>query len=232
VHFSRSVDHVGLFAQDVESIRIAAELLCQAWRPAPEPIFLPRLGVPDGPYLEQTEPEALASFESHLAKLSDAGCTIRRLPLFGDIENIKQLHQNMVYGEFAREHREICIRYGHLLKPGTAQMAEEGMKVTDDELSRARGHCAVLRSELELRMAHEAIDLWVCPAATGPAPEGIHSTGNPNMNLPWTHVGMPVITLPAGKAANGLPLGVQLVGSFGADENLLVWSRMLAEISY
>ena len=47
--------------------------------------------------------------------------------------------------------------------------------------------------------------------------------------MPWTHAGMPVITLPAGRSENGLPLGLQFVAPFGADENLLAWTQMLAD---
>ena len=78
-------------------------------------------------------------------------------------------------------------------------------------------------------MTAAKIDLWVCPSACGPAPKGIHATGDPNMNLPWTHAGLPVITLPAGWADNGLPLGLQFIAPFGADELLLSWSQMLAD---
>ena len=48
------------------------------------------------------------------------------------------------------------------------------------------------------------------------------------MNLPWTHAGMAVITLPAGQAKNGLPLGLQFIAPFGADELLLAWCQVLA----
>jgi Asp-tRNA(Asn)/Glu-tRNA(Gln) amidotransferase A subunit family amidase len=44
------------------------------------------------------------------------------------------------------------------------------------------------------------------------------------MNLPWTHAGMPAVTLPAG-ASDGLPLGLQLSARFGADEQLLAWAE-------
>jgi Asp-tRNA(Asn)/Glu-tRNA(Gln) amidotransferase A subunit family amidase len=56
---------------------------------------------------------------------------------------------------------------------------------------------------------------------------GLESTGDPVMNLPWTHGGLPAINLPVGQAANGLPLGLQLVGRWWADENLLAWAETL-----
>jgi Asp-tRNA(Asn)/Glu-tRNA(Gln) amidotransferase A subunit family amidase len=50
------------------------------------------------------------------------------------------------------------------------------------------------------------------------------------MNLPWTHAGMPAVSLPAGHTANGLPLGLQCIGAYMADESLLNWVNPIAEI--
>ncbi|NLJ46729.1 MAG: amidase, partial [Treponema sp.] len=55
----------------------------------------------------------------------------------------------------------------------------------------------------------------------GPAPEGMDSTGDPVMNLPWTHAGLPTLSLPAGVFPNGLPAGLQIAAPFGRDEHLL-----------
>jgi Asp-tRNA(Asn)/Glu-tRNA(Gln) amidotransferase A subunit family amidase len=82
----------------------------------------------------------------------------------------------------------------------------------------------MVRRDLETRMADFNIDLWISPAATGPAPEGIDSTGDSAMNLPWTHAGLPTVTIPAGTAANGLPLGLQCASAFRTDEQLLQWA--------
>jgi Asp-tRNA(Asn)/Glu-tRNA(Gln) amidotransferase A subunit family amidase len=37
----------------------------------------------------------------------------------------------------------------------------------------------------------------------------------------WTFLGNPCVTLPGCKGPNGLPVGVQLVGALGADDELL-----------
>ena len=84
-----------------------------------------------------------------------------------------------------------------------------------------------LRAELAELMDRAEIDLWVSPAAVGAAPKGITFTGDPNMNLPWTHAGMPTLTVPAGRSAEGLPLGLQLTARFGADEALLAWAAQV-----
>ena len=69
-------------------------------------------------------------------------------------------------------------------------------------------------------MARHRLDAWICPAAVGEAPAGLATTGSPFMNLPWTHAGVPSVTVPAGYGPAGLPLGLQLVGDFMADEHL------------
>jgi len=227
VYFSRTMDQIGFFTQDLSGIALAASVLCRPWRSVSAPATLPVLGVPTGPYLQQAEPEGLEAFEQHLSKLETVGCTIRRVPALSNIAELNTLHRRMTFAEFALEHAEIYAMHAPLYRKRTAEIIEIGKKVSDQELASARANCSALRRELEATMAHAGIDLWVSPSALGPAPEGIHATGDPNMNLPWTHAGMPVITLPAGQARNGLPLGLQFVAPFGADEILLAWCRTL-----
>ena len=74
-------------------------------------------------------------------------------------------------------------------------------------------------------MNHNDIDFWICPSTLGSAPKGLDSTGDPVMNLPWTQIGFPAINLPSGKNAQGLPLGLQVVGKRDADASLLACSQ-------
>ena len=118
-------------------------------------------------------------------------------------------------------------RYGELYRPRTVQIIRKGQEIPQEELEEARRGQSELRRRLEGLMQEAGIDLWVAPSTRGPAPEGIASTGDPAMNLPWTYAGLPTITVPAGKAGSGLPLGLQLIAPFWADEKLLAWTRQL-----
>jgi len=149
------------------------------------------------------------------------------VPALQAIGDLNTLHRRMVFAEFAREHAKIYAMHAPLYRKRTAEIIEIGKKVSDQELASARANCSALRRELETAMARAGIDLWISPSALGPAPEGIQATGDPNMNLPWTHAGMPAITLPAGQAKNGLPLGLQFVAPFGEDEKLIATCRTL-----
>ncbi len=228
VYFSPTLDQIGLFAQDVADMQLAASVTCAGWYEVHiEEGDVPILGVPDGPYLRQTSPEGLALFRQQLHRLGKAGYTIRNVPTLLDIKEINHMHRRLVFAEFARQHAEIFTRYRDLYRPRTQEIIESGRQVSDIELDELRTNWLQLRDRLETQMAQAGIDLWVCPAAVGPAPEGLQSTGDPNMNLPWTHAGMPAITLPAGLAANGLPVGLQLVAEAEEDEMLLAWSRLI-----
>jgi Asp-tRNA(Asn)/Glu-tRNA(Gln) amidotransferase A subunit family amidase len=225
-----SVDTVGLFTQDVEGMALAAALLCRDWQPIPiSPARLPILGVPDGPYLAQASQEGLNAFARHVSLLELAGYTVKRVPVMADIEEINQRHMLIVFAEMAEVHAEWFAHYEPLYRPRTTEAIRKGQQVGATELAAARAGRLKLRHELQTLMVQEQIDLWLCPAAPGSAPEGIQTTGNAIMNLPWTHAGLPVAILPAGAAPNGLPLGLQAAGAYMADEQLLAWTTLMGK---
>ena len=201
IFFSPSADHVGLFTQDVAGMRLAARVTCDAWDPEKEAGAArrrPVLGVPEGPYLQQADPEGLQAFEQQVRHLQEARYEVRRVPALTDIETINRWHRRMIAAEFAQVHAEWFARYGHLYRPRTVALIREGQAVTAAEVAESREGQARYREALHRLMDQEGIDLWICPAAPGPAPKGIQSTGNPIMNLPWTYMGLPAVTVPAG----------------------------------
>jgi Asp-tRNA(Asn)/Glu-tRNA(Gln) amidotransferase A subunit family amidase len=201
---SASVDHVGLFTQDVAGTRRAAAVLCDDWGPVDGPEDTggdssgggetPTLGVPDGPYLDQASPEGLAAFREQVAALVDAGYEVVRTPAFEE--------------------------YEPFYRTTTAETIREGQALGDERLAEARAGRGRTRERVHERMDAAGVDVWVCPAAPGPAPASIATTGDSVMNRPWTYAGLPAVTVPAGRV-DGLPVGLQCVGRFGSDERLL-----------
>ena len=64
-------------------------------------------------------------------------------------------------------------------------------------------------------------DVILSPSAPGAAPEGLASTGTSTFNRLWTLMGTPCVNVPGLADADGLPLGVQVIGRFGADRATL-----------
>jgi Asp-tRNA(Asn)/Glu-tRNA(Gln) amidotransferase A subunit family amidase len=218
-----SVDHVGFFAANVDWAVRAAGVLCRAWSPVAVQGRKPVLGVPEGPYLQRVSPEGLACFREACERLAQSGYQVRSVAAFEDFDAICERHNLIVAAEAARVHKKWYAQYGPRYHPRTAELIERGQGVPEVALARDLLGRSVLRDRLETRMARHGIDLWVSPAATGPAPRGLGSTGDPVMNLPWTYAGLPALNLPAGKTPAGLPIGLQIAARWYQDEALLVW---------
>ena len=75
----------------------------------------------------------------------------------------------------------------------------------------------------------EDYDFIITPSAPGPAPEGLSSTGNSVFNRMWTALHLPCINIPVKKSENNLPIGVQVVGKFKSDVNLLQSAKLLQD---
>jgi len=149
---------------------------------------------------------------------------VKLIEAMPDFEAIGARHNLIVAAEAAHVHATWFTRYGELYHPKTVDLIRRGQSVSDDTLAQALSGCEKLRSELTALMDQNGIDVWISPAAPGPAPQGLDSTGNPVMNLPWTHSGLPTLNLPAGTNAAGLPLGLQVAARWYADEVLLAWA--------
>ena len=70
-------------------------------------------------------------------------------------------------------------------------------------------------------------ELFLWPAIPASAPEGLGWTGDPKYISPWTALGGPIVSVPAGFANNGLPIGLLLSARPGSDSDMCAWARQL-----
>ncbi len=232
IPLSPSVDHIGVFGRDVAGTALAAGVLVEAWNSAVAARHpgRARLGVPIGEYLQHAASEGRAHFRATCDQLEKAGFEMKSVPAMPDFDAICTRHNLLVAAEAARVHAQWFAHHGDCYHSKTADLIERGQTVSRTDLVAALDGREQLRAELTALMETSHIDVWISPSARGAAPEGLDSTGDPVMNLPWTHSGLPTVGLPSGKAAGGLPFGLQLAARFGDDETLFAWAAQIEKV--
>ncbi|MGH8741491.1 MAG: amidase, partial [Burkholderiales bacterium] len=58
-------------------------------------------------------------------------------------------------------------------------------------------------------------------------PPGLGSTGDTAMNVVWTLLHVPCVSLPVMKSPAGLPLGLQVIGRLGDDARTLACAKWI-----
>jgi Asp-tRNA(Asn)/Glu-tRNA(Gln) amidotransferase A subunit family amidase len=97
-------------------------------------------------------------------------------------------------------------------------LVRDGQKITTARYEEARRH--ISDSRVRFVEIYKTTPVMLVPAATGPAPLGLQSTGDARMNSPWTALGTPAISIPM-PVGDALPLGLQLTAAPGEDARLL-----------
>ena len=230
IPLSPSLDHVGCFVPDVEGAINAGRVLYSDWDEPVEPLKKPRLGIPEGGYLQRVSEESRTHFENVYKLLENASYELQRIEAMPDFEEVRTRHDVILSAEAAQVHTDWFGQYESLYSEKLTELIRRGQKITTEQLHGALTARDSFRADIRRTFLDHNIDIWISPSTIGPAPRGLESTGDPIMNLPWTQAGLPVLNLPAGRSQDGLPLGLQLVGNWYKDESLLFWAKDLEQV--
>jgi Asp-tRNA(Asn)/Glu-tRNA(Gln) amidotransferase A subunit family amidase len=237
---SRTLDQVGLFARTIDDIALLAEQITgyderdSDTRPrarvpfievaAEEPPLPPMFAFVKTPYWERTDDETREGFAELIETLGDR---VEEIELFPSAVEAWDWHKTIMEAEMAANlAREYEKGRDRLSEPLRA-LIERGRKVLAVDYQQALARIAPVHESF-LELFEQRYDAILTPAAPGPAPKGLASTGDPSFCTLWTLCGMPTISLPLLESTNGLPIGVQLVGPRYGDAKLLRTSRWLA----
>lgn len=234
IELSCSHDHVGVLADGLDSAELAACTMCIDWKAtstseANDSVLT--LAIPTGPYMEYAEEEMI----KHVKQIGDqiqesqAGIKVLHVPIMPDFDEINRLHVQLLAYDAAAYHAQFHEHH-NLYHEKTMELVEMGKTVSEQDATKARASKSRLESVLRELMNDHDIDLWMTPSATGAAPVGHATTGDPIMNTPFTHAGMPTLTLPTGCAMNGLPLGIQFAARVNHDERLFGYVRRVESL--
>lgn len=222
VPFSPTADHVGFFTQDIEGVELVASLLLKNWKKSsPTYSQKPIIGVPTGAFLQQATKEVYEWFQNKIKRFKDRGFSVLEINAFEDIDKINKAHRKIIASEFALVHKARFKEYGNLFSEHSKNLIEEGQNISQAALSEAFDLQNRIKNNFRQISESEGIGIWISPSAIDTAPKGLQSTGSPLMNLPWTFMGVPTLSIPGDKISSGLPIGLQLAGAWGEDEKLI-----------
>ncbi|MBZ5576707.1 MAG: amidase [Acidobacteriia bacterium] len=167
--------------------------------------------------LPEVEAPMAGAFRAAVSLLRGRGLAVQPLPIAPLLEKLAGETRIVMYYEGARFHEPRFREYGDLLLD-LADLVREGLEIPDHRYQEAQASIASAKQQMAALC--KATPVILAPAATGPPPRGLTSTGDPRLNAPWTALGLPAIAFPM-PAPAGLPLGLQLAAAHGEDARVL-----------
>ena len=221
--FSETLDQLGTFTRNVADAAYLASALAGAGHVSPVPAPLrkpPRLAYLDGfPWTSEVDCDADDTLDAAATRLRQHGAEVVAVGFPAPWREAHLVHRTIMLFEAATHLAPLQDRERARLSPKLNAALDEGRRITraDYEAAMARREAAVA----SFTAWFDGYDAIIAPAAPGPAPEGLGSTGDPSCCTLWSLVGFPALALPIGLAGNGLPLGMQLATPAGYDDRLL-----------
>jgi Asp-tRNA(Asn)/Glu-tRNA(Gln) amidotransferase A subunit family amidase len=216
--FAKSLDTLGLFTQaPADMLALWAALGYSDGRP--EDLTL---GVSDPPL--EVESTMSAAFQTTVSRLRNAGAKVRPIDITDLLSKLNDASNTVMFYEGARFHEARFKEYGARLED-MASLVRDGLKIPVERYDEARR--LIAESKTRITELFTLTPVILVPAATGPAPMGLASTGDPRMNAPWTALGTPAISIPM-PVSHGLPLGLQITANHGQDARVIRMAVRLA----
>lgn len=219
-----SLDTLGLFARNLDLL-VAADAVLTGAGALPAPHAPLRVALCRMPTWDQASGEMQDTAIEFAARLHEAGCELSEVTLpepFTRLQDAQLLiHRTEaadVLGAIRREHRDaVSAEFRAMIDAGAAT------DPADYAAARAlQEECKAL-----LPTIFADVDLLLAPGAPGAAPEGTGATGDPTFQRIWTATGAPCLGFPGAWRADGLPLGLQVIGLPGTDRQLLADARTI-----
>ncbi|MDQ0326446.1 Asp-tRNA(Asn)/Glu-tRNA(Gln) amidotransferase A subunit family amidase [Rhodopseudomonas julia] len=228
--FGRSVEDTALLAEvlqgydagDHDTHPIARDRLLETARSAPP--VKPQFAFIKTPVWDKADADMQGAMQELAGLLGDQ-CDEVELP--AAFANAHPAHRRLMMAGFARNLRPWAERGWDQLSRHMQDAIDEGREIKAVDYLAALDWRNILNAGLDRVFAR--YDAILTPAAPGEAPADLTTTGDPVFNTIWSLCGVPALSLPLANGANGMPLGIQIVGARGQEGRLLRTARWLMD---
>ncbi|MDE2779074.1 MAG: amidase [Chloroflexota bacterium] len=183
----------------------------------------PRVGVIRQFFYDHADEETRQHTDAMVERLAEAGADVEEILLPPSMDSAIEDQQVVMAVEGSTFHEPMFRRQAMDYQPGIRGMIQRGLDTDAVTYSRAMERRQQFITDM--RRLAEGVDILLTPSTPTPSLPDLTTTGNTMFQGPWTSCGLPAITLPSGLAASGLPLGLQLVGQYMGEAQLLAAAR-------
>ena len=238
---SDSLDHLGPMTRNVEDAALVLQVLAgydpadphSAHVPVPDfsaelevaPHFVAnaRLAIPRDDLFTETDPEWIEAAEKAIALLQAHGAVVEEIKWPG-LDDLIQLANLIVVTEAAAYHRARFQAEPDKFGSELSRVIKIGESHGGPDYVLAQQHRGRLKAAF--LSAFQGFDAMILPTTTlaaCPIAEDAYPLVRPRSRntLPFNALGWPAISVPCGFAANGLPMGLQIVGQPFAEDKVL-----------
>ena len=229
---SQSLDHAGPITRTVEDAAIVLDVIAESpgknYRPATNDrkggIRKFVLGIPRKFFFEELDPEVAAAVERAINQLAAEAKDVREIEFPIDTDRTLQKFEAYAY------HREMVRTSPELYHPETLGRIRAGEEITEQQYRIALAELTKTRAEI--KRYFKDVDVMLTPTTPIPAPrisdllEDLSRLRPAELVLlrntrPVNVWGLPAISVPCGVTAQGLPIGLQIIGPSAGEEIVL-----------
>ena len=179
----------------------------------------PRLGVTWPYFFDEADGEVAKLTRFAINSLAEQGAALAELPLPDGWDHVHAMHRRIYFAEAADVHRRQFGAPRDGYGPKMKALLEEGFAVKMAQYQEALRHQAAFRNNVARTLAD--VDALVVPSTVDAAPASLETTGDPRFNAPWSHAGVPTVSIPCALTSAGMPISLQLVGLPWSEARLL-----------
>lgn len=234
IPLSTSLDHMGPITRTVEDAAIVFQAIASVHEPHEDArLDAPsldknsahfRIGIPRKFFFEDIDPEINAAVEQAILELQTLGNKTHEIEL--PIPQDRTLQS----GEAYLYHAKSVASSPELYQPETLRRILAGENISSADILRLQADLEQERRNV--RRIFEEVDLLVTPTTPIPAPSIDELKKDPDLLRPQEIIllrntrpanvwGLPAISIPCGFTGTGLPIGLQIIGAHGAENEVL-----------
>ena len=220
---SAHLDHVGPIARSVADLEILYRAMTGGEALATTPRKQLKIGWLKDQFWNAAHAQTQQLMSGAIDRLGSSSIEIPQVGLPFSFAEVTAYHRTIMAVEAAAYHRSQFKQHQSQYGRNISRLIEEGFSTSEATYESARAHQKRLIAES--KSWFNDVEGWIMPATPAGAPPDLSTTGDPRFNSPWSYVGLPALTIPYGLTAEGMPVGMQIVG--GSTGRILATGRQI-----